>query len=227
LRAINMHCFSALLGIPPTQFKLFMDSIIWGIKHTMRDIADTGLNISLELINNFAMADSQIANAFFSSFYLSLLQDIFYVLTDSDHKSGFKLQTMVLARLFSLVESGQLQAPIFDVSSVTESPASNAVYVQQYTLELLSNAFPHVQQAQIRDFVQALGESVHDVVRFKAAVRDFLIQLKEFSAGDNADLYLEEKEAARRKQESEDHEAAAKIPGMLKPSQIEDKDEEL
>ena len=34
----------ALLGIPPAQFKLFMDSIIWAIKHTMRDIADIGLS---------------------------------------------------------------------------------------------------------------------------------------------------------------------------------------
>ena len=63
LRTINLHCFpgtlfycvampfiilmytlSALLTIPPNQFKLFMDSIIWAIKHTMRDIAETGLN---------------------------------------------------------------------------------------------------------------------------------------------------------------------------------------
>jgi hypothetical protein len=38
----------ALLTIPPNQFKLFMDSIIWAIKHTMRDIADTGLNREFE-----------------------------------------------------------------------------------------------------------------------------------------------------------------------------------
>lgn len=36
--------FVALLAIPPPQFKLLMDSIIWAIKHTMRDIADIGLN---------------------------------------------------------------------------------------------------------------------------------------------------------------------------------------
>jgi exportin-1 len=74
LRAINLHCFpgeiyfqmmrvlhtdeqnSALLGVPPPQFKLFMDSIIWAIKHTMRDIADTGLNCELlaSFINRFA-----------------------------------------------------------------------------------------------------------------------------------------------------------------------------
>ena len=61
LRTFNMHCFpgmcwhlskemwradilSALLGLPPPQFKMFIDSIIWAIKHTMRDIADMGLN---------------------------------------------------------------------------------------------------------------------------------------------------------------------------------------
>jgi exportin-1 len=35
---------AALLDLPPAQFKLVMDSVVWGIKHTMRDIADTGLN---------------------------------------------------------------------------------------------------------------------------------------------------------------------------------------
>jgi len=204
-----------------------MDAIIWAIKHTMRDIADTGLNISLELTNNFAAADSNVANAFFSSFYLSLLQDIFYVLTDSDHKSGFKLQTTLLSRLFQLVESGQIQAPIFDPASVPDPNITNAVYVQQYTLDLLASAFPHVSQGQVREFVQTLGESVHDIVRFKAAVRDFLIQLKEFSAGDNAELYLEEKEAEAQRSANQEREKAANIPGMLKPSQIEDKDEEI
>lgn len=43
LRAVNMQCFDALLKLPSPQFKLIMDSIVWGIKHTMRDIADIGL----------------------------------------------------------------------------------------------------------------------------------------------------------------------------------------
>lgn len=43
--AILINCYiAALLNIPPQQFKLFMDSVIWAIKHTMRDIADLGLN---------------------------------------------------------------------------------------------------------------------------------------------------------------------------------------
>ena len=80
---------------------------------------------------------------------------------------------------------------------------------------------------QIRDFIQSLGEYNTDINRFKSSVRDFLIQLKEFSAGDNAELYLEEKEAEIQKRQQDEREKAANIPGMLKPSQIEDKDEEL
>jgi hypothetical protein len=32
----------ALLKLPPQQFKLIMDSIVWATKHTMRDIGDLG-----------------------------------------------------------------------------------------------------------------------------------------------------------------------------------------
>ena len=75
LRAINLNCFpgaldpsssasltlnpsTALLTIPPAQFKLFMDSIIWAIKHTMRDIAETGLNCTYSCVMPNGHADS-------------------------------------------------------------------------------------------------------------------------------------------------------------------------
>jgi exportin-1 len=66
----------------------------------------------------------------------------------------------------------------------------------------------------------------NDPARFKLALRDFLIQLKEFS-GDNAELYLEEKEKEAQQRAQTEHEAAMRIPGMLKPSQLEDKDEDI
>jgi exportin-1 len=43
IRAINVQCFEALLAIPPQQFKLVMDSVVWATKHHLRDIADLGL----------------------------------------------------------------------------------------------------------------------------------------------------------------------------------------
>jgi len=74
--------------------------------------------------------------------------------------------------------------------------------------------------------VRNLAEYHSDINKFKLSLRDFLVQLKEF-AGDNAELYLEEKEAEAQRKDQEERDAAMKIPGMLKPSQIQDQDEEL
>ena len=64
LRAINLNCFTALLRLEPAQFKLLIDSLLWGIKvrdthtmaltqqHTTRDVADTSLSVLLELVSN-------------------------------------------------------------------------------------------------------------------------------------------------------------------------------
>jgi len=227
LRAINLNCFPALLGIPPQQFKLFMDSIIWAIKHTMRDIADIGLNLCLEVINNFAGTDPNVSDAFFREYFLSILQDIFFVLTDADHKSGFKLQSLLLARLFQLVETGQIHTPLFDPAAVPDPNISNSVFLKEYCANLLKNAFPHVHNSQVQVFVNGLGEYHNDINRFKLVLRDFLIQLKEFSVGDNADLYLEEKEEEAQQKADAERELAMRVPGMLKPSQMEDKDEDI
>ncbi|KAF8638831.1 hypothetical protein AX17_001889 [Amanita inopinata Kibby_2008] len=228
LRAINLNCFPALLGIPPNQFKLFMDSIIWAIKHTMRDIAETGLNLCLEVVNNFASApDPAVSNAFSQQYFLSIVQDIFFVLTDADHKSGFKLQSALLARMFQLVETNLIQSPLFDLNQMPDPNITNAVFLRQFCANLLKTAFPHVQPSHVASFVAALGEYHNDINRFKLALRDFLIQLKEFSGSDNTELFLEEKEAESQRKAEEERQAAMRIPGMLKPDQIEDKDDEI
>jgi len=50
-------------------------------------------------------------------------------------------------------------------------------------------------------------------------LRDFLIQLKEF-AGDNTDLYLEEREAEAEQRKRTEMEYALKIPGLVKPADL-------
>jgi len=79
---------------------------------------------------------------------------------------------------------------------------------------------------QVQVFVTALVENHNDILRFKLALRDFLIQLKEFS-GDNAELFLEEKELETQEKIEAERQAAMRIPGMLKPDQLEDRDEDI
>ena len=51
LQAVNSNCFPAFLNIPPAQFKLVLDSIIWAFKHTMRNVADTGKRCTQVLVD--------------------------------------------------------------------------------------------------------------------------------------------------------------------------------
>ena len=88
LKAINLYCFPALIKLDGRQFKFVIDSCMWASKHDNREVENTGLTMCIELMDNIADSDQQIANGFFQQFFVSILQDVFYVLTDSDHKAG-------------------------------------------------------------------------------------------------------------------------------------------
>lgn len=45
-------------------------------------------SVCIELFTNVSQSDPQIANAFFQQYYIGILQDIFFVLTDAEHKAG-------------------------------------------------------------------------------------------------------------------------------------------
>jgi exportin-1 len=80
-----------------------------------------------------------------------------------------------------------------------------------------------ISRAQMQAFVQLMFEHSSDPNKFKLTMRDFLISLKEFG-GDNAELYIEEKEAETERKAQEERSAAMRVPGMLKPSQLDDED---
>ena len=50
----------------------------------------------LELMNNMADSEPQTSSVFFRQFYLPILQDVFFVLTDTDHKAGMLLLYILL-----------------------------------------------------------------------------------------------------------------------------------
>lgn len=60
--------------------------------------------------------------------------------------------------------------------------------------------------------------------KFKLSLRDFLIQLKEFS-GDNTELYAEEKEQQETAARAAERERLSKVGGLLKPSELDEDDE--
>ncbi|KAE8077306.1 hypothetical protein FH972_015878 [Carpinus fangiana] len=216
LRAIATHCFPALIRLSSQQLKLVMDSIIWAFRHTERNIAETGLNLLLEMLKNFQ--NSEFCNQFYRTYFLSIEQEIFAVLTDTFHKPGFKLHVLVLQHLFCLVESGALTEPLWDAATVPFQYPNNTMFVREYTIKLLSTSFPNMTSAEVTQFVNGLFESRNELSTFKNHIRDFLVQSKEFSAQDNKDLYAEEAAAQRERE----RQRMLSIPGLIAPNEIQD-----
>lgn len=44
--------------------------------------------VAVEVLRNFSKTEASIANSFYQQYLLPMLGDVFYVLTDADHKSG-------------------------------------------------------------------------------------------------------------------------------------------
>jgi len=192
LKEVNRYCFPALKAMGPDSFKVVVHSIIWAFKHTMRNISELGLEITLNLLEQINADSVEVSNSFYQTYFLHLLQDLFFILTDTFHKSGFKKQAMILTQMFAMVESGRVTAPLGPDASV-----DNRMFMREYVMQLLLKSFPNLSQNDVMAFVVGLFEK-SDFDSFCNHLRDFLVQLKEFSEGDsNKDLYAAEDEANR------------------------------
>ncbi|XP_035225153.1 exportin-1-like, partial [Stegodyphus dumicola] len=175
LQAAVTHCFPALLNIPAAQFKLVLDSIVWAFKHTMRNVADTGLQILYQLLQNISQEEAA-AQSFYQTYYTDILQHLFSVVTDTSHTAGLTMQATILAYMFSIVESGKITLPLNPTEQAAGVP--NIVYIQEFVARLLKTAFAHLSDAQIKITVQGFFNLDQDIPAFKEHLRDFLVQIR-------------------------------------------------
>jgi len=119
----------------------------------------------------------------------------------------------------------KIQGPIYQPD---QAPAGtgNKEFLGGFVANLLQNAFPNLQPNQIKVFVEGLFTLNTAYDKFKLNLRDFLIQLKEFS-GDNAELYADEKEQQDRDAKAAERERLSKVGGLLKPAELAEDDDEL
>ncbi|CAF4847692.1 exportin-1 [Pieris napi] len=212
LQAVNTYCFKAFLSIPPAQFKLVLDSIIWAFKHTMRNVADTGLQIMYRLLQNVEQ-HPQAAQSFYQTYLCDILEHVFSVVTDSSHGAGLTMHATILAHIFSLVETGR-------VTTALGNADNNVTYIQEYVANLLNVAFPHLTGNQVKITVQGLFNLDQDIPAFKDHLRDFLVQIREVTGEDDSDLYLEERMFALRQAQEEKRRVQLSVPGIINPHEL-------
>eukprot|EP00124_Ichthyophonus_hoferi_P001094 Ihof_evm13s50 gene=Ihof_evmTU13s50 len=165
--------FRALFMIPEPMFGLVMQSIYWAIKHTMRNVSETGLTILQEMLKNILQHDA--ANLFYQSFFITTLEQIFVILADSAYQSGFKQLCDILSTMISYVEENVIQTPLA-VDQPVGTP--NNIYVRQYLVNLLTTGFPNLQAVQVDTIIERIFMDYKDPKVFKATLNDFLVQSK-------------------------------------------------
>lgn len=190
------------------------------MKHTERNISDTGLEILHELLQNVGRTPN-VAQAFYQQYLLSLIQDVFAVMTDRLHKSGFKMHATLLRLMFHLVQMNQVTVPLFDPAQQPPGQ-TNPAFLREHISNLLVASFTNLTKMQVAKFVDGVFDIKMDLPTFKTHLRDFLIELKEFSSEDNTALYSEEQDKERQQREMTMAAQRTAVPGMLKPSEIDD-----
>lgn len=219
LQSVNQHCFPALVQLAAPQFKLVLDSVIWAFKHTMRNVADTGLEILHGILINI-QSHPEAAQSFYQTYYIMILQHIFSVVTDTSHTAGLTKHAGILSHMFSIAENNGITVLLYDPNQVQNPSMNNELYIKEYTAALLKQAFPHLQHPQIKVFVQGLFDLDQNLGQFKEHLRDFLVQIKEFQGEDCADLYLEEREQQLRVAQDEKRKRQSAVPGILNPHEV-------
>ncbi|CAH8670042.1 unnamed protein product [Dicrocoelium dendriticum] len=221
LQEVNSHCFSALLSLTPDKFKLILDSVIWAIKHTMRQVSETGLNILHTMLANMSNANSEHSQLFFKTFFMDILQHMFAVITDRSQTGNLTLQSSLLAFMFKIVENDVITVPLGEVTGGPMDAKLNVRYVHQSLSQLLKQVFPHLQDPQIRVFIDGLFSFNQDVAAFREHVRDFLVQIREVAGQDLSDLYLEEREQEIAQAQAAKLRRQADVPGILGPHEVD------
>merc|ERR1712198_673805 len=182
-------------------------------------------NILFQLLQN-VNGQPEAAQSFYQTYYTDILQHMFSVVTDTSHTAGLPMHDTFLTYMFTLVETSKVTIALNPAAaaqadnSATAISAANVSYVQDFVANLLRTAFPHLSDNQIKITVTGLFNLDQDIPAFKEHLRDFLVQIREFTGEDDSDLFLEEREASLKTAQEEKRKIQISVPGMLNPHEV-------
>ena len=174
LLSITTHCFGAFASLTEQQFEMVIQAIIWGFQHPIRNVAEISLKIMLELFTKVMDTPQEFAQQFFGKFYITVLEALFMVVVDSLHYSELDQHSMILSRMFLLVENNSVQIPL----DPAQAAPSNQAFLTEHVCQKLHQQFPGMAPANVLQYVQGFFTHDQDAKQFKNWVRDFLIESK-------------------------------------------------
>ena len=172
IKAIVDRFFDSLFNIPADQFKTIIDCVIWAFKHEQVTTSEIGLDSLLSIIKNVNDCDIAIINQFYQFYYIRILHDLLFVMTDGMHKATFGIQIQILQILIGILPD---MSANLDSSGKEEN---NQQFVYDFILNLLGNGFPNLSAGHHAKFQQQIFTvAKSDKKSFKTCVRDYMISL--------------------------------------------------
>lgn len=218
LREINSTLFQALLQLDELAFSLVIQAALWAFKHNNRDVEENGLALTLRLLNNVEeLGDTPFTQLFYRNFYFLILLEVLFVVTQPDHKLGFRYQSQLLAQMVHLVEDNVIKQPLAENKDI-----SNSQYTKEYLANVLQTEFNNLNQEQIVNFLTALTQTYLNLNKFKLVLKDFLIQLKTVGGDVEAYVFAEELEDERQAQLRLQRQQDMQVGGLIRPKDMED-----
>ena len=113
LYALVRECFPMILKLGKEELAYIVQAIVWGFQHTMRSVAELGLDILKEffercrLLNGHDLEDAMAAQQFYADHYMSILEHILAIVADSSHVhvAGLTYYADVMCALFRAAEN--------------------------------------------------------------------------------------------------------------------------
>ncbi|XGW05720.1 hypothetical protein V3C99_016238 [Haemonchus contortus] len=218
IHALTVECFQVFLALPPEQLSYIIDAVVWAFQHSMRNVAEIGLDILKDMLDRVEFLPREQSQPFYKRFYMQILQHVLAVVADSSqvHVAGLTYYAEVLCRLFKACEF-LITVPLND-----DNPKqSNVDYIYEYIANIFVQHFTNLTEGQIRVIIKGFFSFNTDQGGMRNHLRDFLVQIKEFNGEDTSDLFLEEREAEIQAVQAKKN----AVPGMLDPNAMADEDE--
>ncbi|KAG0940317.1 hypothetical protein G6F57_005630 [Rhizopus arrhizus] len=175
LRTIVQKYFQDLFRTPEL-VQYVINSILWGTKHVQTEVSHISLQTCLNILEEIVEEDDDISSQFFETYYVRILTDMLEILVDPDR---FEYQSQILARMLKMIQEGEIYTRIFIPEQVSDPLMSNMEFLQQYILNILTNAFPMLQKDQIEVLVMGMFDYSDDLERFQEDIQDFLVDIRE------------------------------------------------
>lgn len=213
---------------------MVFEAICGAVRNLQQNVQEIGLATLQDMVNNFL--NSEVGNDFAVSYYPGILGLVLDVLTDTFHVGAIPSLGNILSLMIRSLNQRQITVPLWEngnAESQQQQYESNSQFFAETMVGMILAHFETVGPSQVERFVSNLFANANNPTNFRQILRDFLIELREYSAeapeGSVASIVghratgagdgqvapdLEEIERLERKK-AEDAEYKASVPGLV------------